>query len=456
MNKKKKIIKRGDVILEDKPFVHALKSLFKNEKCDYCYSAENLSRCSGCQYVLYCNRICQKLSWIEHKHECCKMRKIFPKVLPDAARIMSKIIIKLRNGGLIQKSYYAPNRSRTFQDMMSHYPELKKDKQRLDHFNSLFEVLKNYMGESGLPNTVELLGIYGRMCINAFNILDNNLNTVGTGIYLAASVLNHSCTPNATATFDGTTLRIRALMDIEPSDPELHVYISYLELMQTTSERRCELQKNYYFICECQRCTNDNEQNFVNSMICPNIKCQEGIPMELNKPNVLDTVTCSKCLLKVDDRIVEEFYNVTEFTNFQLQKMKDIGYLDICKMCLKKQNGIFHPNNIHHVKILDLAFESAIKMELWSESLKFGIKLIEGYKVYYGNYHPSLGILLMKLFKLCSIVENAETAVQYLKKGMSVLKITHGEDHSLYINEVVPYSKERLNIDCFSIKVHLS
>jgi len=49
-------------------------------------------------------------------------------------------------------------------------------------------------------------------------------------------------------------------------------------------------------------------------------------------------------------------------------------------MCLEKQNGIFHPNNINHVKILDLAFESAIKMEQWKESLKYGILLIDGYR----------------------------------------------------------------------------
>lgn len=64
------------------------------------------------------------------------------------------------------------------------------------------------------------------MCINAFNILDDNLNTIGTGIYLAASILNHSCIPNAAATFDGITLRIGAVVDIEHTDPEL-VIIHY-------------------------------------------------------------------------------------------------------------------------------------------------------------------------------------------------------------------------------------
>lgn len=54
--------------------------------------------------------------------------------------------------------------------------------------------------------------------------------------------------------------------------------------------------------------------------------------------------------------------------------------LDVCKICLEKQNGIFHPHNINHVKILDLAFESAIIMEQWKESLKYGVLLVEGYR----------------------------------------------------------------------------
>jgi len=48
----------------------------------------------------------------------------------------------------------------------------------------------------------------------------------------------------------------------------------------------------------------------------------------------------------------------------------------------------------------------------------------------------------MKLFKISSIVENAETAVKYLKNGMSILQITHGEEHILFKNEVIPYYQE--------------
>lgn len=40
---------------------------------------------------------------------------------------------------------------------------MKEDPQRLEHFSTLYEVLKEYMGEAYLPNAIELLGIYGRV-----------------------------------------------------------------------------------------------------------------------------------------------------------------------------------------------------------------------------------------------------------------------------------------------------
>lgn len=49
------------------------------------------------------------------------------------------------------------------------------------------------------------------MCINSFNILDQELQSLGTGIYLAASIIDHSCQPNALAIFEGTTIYIRTL-----------------------------------------------------------------------------------------------------------------------------------------------------------------------------------------------------------------------------------------------------
>lgn len=50
--------------------------------------------------------------------------------------------------------------------------------------------------------------------------------------------------------------------------------------MQTTEERRSELQNNYYFLCECKRCSTNYEKNFVNSLICTNVECKAAIPIK--------------------------------------------------------------------------------------------------------------------------------------------------------------------------------
>lgn len=38
-----------------------------------------------------------------------------------------------------------------------------------------------------------------------------------------------------------------------------------------------------------------------------------------------DTVSCSKCLEKISEDKIKTFYDVTDFTEFQLNRMKDIG-----------------------------------------------------------------------------------------------------------------------------------
>jgi len=88
------------------------------------------------------------------------------------------------------------------------------DAKRLEHFTTLCGVLFQFLDETLIPNIAELMGIYGRICTNSFNILDLNMNTIGVGIYLGASVMDHSCKPNAVVVFEGTTIIVRTLMDL--------------------------------------------------------------------------------------------------------------------------------------------------------------------------------------------------------------------------------------------------
>lgn len=155
---------------------------------------------------------------------------------------------------------------------MPHLEDIKWDEKRMEHLESLHHVLKEYLAPEHFPNETELLGIYGRLCINSFNILDDDLNSVGTGIYLAASILDHSCKPNAVATFEGPQLSIRLIEDI----PELNwekIRISYIDQIDLPATRRAELKKSYYFDCDCERCSDETATNKMLAMACPKEGC---------------------------------------------------------------------------------------------------------------------------------------------------------------------------------------
>lgn len=97
---------------------------------------------------------------------------------------------------------------------MLDYSDIKKDEKKMEHFMFLCGVLFGFLGDVPIPNSAELMGIYGRICINSFNIFDLDMNSIGVGIYLAPSIVDHSCVPNAVATFEGTTISIRTIEDL--------------------------------------------------------------------------------------------------------------------------------------------------------------------------------------------------------------------------------------------------
>lgn len=112
------------------------------------------------------------------------------------------------------------------------------------------------------------------------------------------------------------------------------------------------------------------------------------------------------------------------------------------QLCLKKQENILHPFNIWYVKTLDAAFESAINMEKWEEALEFGIRLLPGFRKYNGDHHPLVGIALMKLGKIELFLEKPVNALQHLKEASLILKVTHGEKHTLYKDQLIPLLQE--------------
>lgn len=63
--------------------------------------------------------MCQKDAWSIHKMECRNLRRVTPRIVPDSARLLARLIFILRNGGDQIRSYYTEGSFRMFKDLMS-------------------------------------------------------------------------------------------------------------------------------------------------------------------------------------------------------------------------------------------------------------------------------------------------------------------------------------------------
>lgn len=87
----------------------------------------------------------------------------------------------------------------------------------MERFTTAYKVLTHFL-PNVLPSPTEVLEIFGRMIINSFNVLDDNLHSIGVGVYLGPSIIDHSCRANTSTIFVGSKLTIRTLRDIPDFD----------------------------------------------------------------------------------------------------------------------------------------------------------------------------------------------------------------------------------------------
>uniref|UniRef100_A0A8C9YE56 Protein-lysine N-trimethyltransferase SMYD5 n=1 Tax=Sander lucioperca TaxID=283035 RepID=A0A8C9YE56_SANLU len=88
------------------------------------------------------------------------------------------------------------------------------------------------------------------------------LNCEGSGLFLLQSSCNHSCIPNAEASFPDNNflLQLSALSDINPGE---EICISYLDCCQRDRSRHSRhkiLRENYLFVCSCPKCVSQMDE----------------------------------------------------------------------------------------------------------------------------------------------------------------------------------------------------
>lgn len=220
-----------------------------------------LKRCSRCQEAFYCSKECQTNDWKYFHYEECKMFRslspLFLNFLWDdfGSRLALRLIFLLNKFPEKEHQLFPThNGERNFASLMHHTEEFYKNRQANKDALLVWTFSMPYIRTS----LDRLKEIRSKVTTNSFAI-DMGFDPVGYGLYIATSVFDHSCIPNASQIFDGLKMQVRAIksFDTEIEDP----VISYIDLVSIDREQ--DLRARYFFTCQCPRCLNMNDRQYM-------------------------------------------------------------------------------------------------------------------------------------------------------------------------------------------------
>ncbi len=183
------------------PFVHCLLAEKKSAYCDTCFTDAPAMRCSACKYMHYCSQKCQRLDWTMHKYECGRFRQRSAVPGDDLTRLLIRTLIKSKS-------------TNDLVDLCDHYNEIIKDSIRMNKCHSSLDEIRSVMGEEFLREfTVkDLISIFGKLVINSLSISNDDMSmSLGSGLYLGISSIDHSCYPNCAVVFDGVLASVQVI-----------------------------------------------------------------------------------------------------------------------------------------------------------------------------------------------------------------------------------------------------
>ncbi|XP_048569279.1 histone-lysine N-methyltransferase ASHR1-like [Triticum urartu] len=289
----------GEVIICQEPYASTPNRISVGSSCDHCFASGNLRKCSVCRVAWYCGSVCQKEEWKLHQLECQAISALTEerkKMLTPTICLMVKLILRRK----LQSEKAIPSSATDNYDLVdaleSHIS--KVDDNQLVLYAQMANLVQLILPSIEL-DLKEIAHTFSKFACNAHTICDPELRPLGTGLFPAISIINHSCVPNAVLLFEGRTAYVRAL---QPLSSYTEVSISYIETAATTLKRHNDL-KQYFFTCTCTRCIKDSEEDaLLEGYRCKDQKCDGFLLPDSGKK----AYACQKCSISRDEEEVKK------------------------------------------------------------------------------------------------------------------------------------------------------
>ncbi|XP_026741633.1 SET and MYND domain-containing protein 4-like isoform X3 [Trichoplusia ni] len=562
-------VKRGDVLFVEQAFASVRlsdKHLPNPNYCDFCCAGdESVIGCDYCSRAVFCSESCLYHSNASyHRWECPGVRANIFNVI-GISHLALRVLIQYAQRGF-PRLPAGSGSPRTAADLFDAYMRIGKVesfKRDLDPFYTMFHLSSNVdaapitdniqyaltatmltlyletctpffdfftdkVGYALPPEEMKLLACalifrtLGQLVINAHTVLDINTSQqpsemfpgdylecfckVGTAIYPAASMMNHSCDPNIINVFYRNQLFVKGNKEI-PEGAEVFNSYGPHYAREALHIRKEKLQAQYGFNCACQACSDDSRKDFTSLFVafsCPSCKgpvtwvtnknqchqCTNEFPL-LRAQTTADTanalhasVKCKRCSWDLDGASVKLLYD--KGIEFKLSALRGSTPEERCELMARAyrlmQQVLYRHHNVLRKTVDDLARLYASNGD-YSRAVELIKQNVQSFEYQFGSFSVEVtneirkmaNLMLGRIVKYFDDPEGDERqpvnirdwmreTLKIVKKANQLMELNFGTWKPMYANlkgketlleELVTAPRVHNSPDCINYKLQM-
>eukprot|EP00667_Euglena_gracilis_P009170 EG_transcript_9299 len=396
---------RGSSVIAELPFAHVLDLQHSTQLCHNCLQPDPGQPCDACCAIAYCGPACREADRRAHTKECRSLQRVRPHVPTPTIRLLLRTLRRLEvEERQERRGSDLPSAQTRFEELVSHLDEMPKE--RRGDFAQLAKLVRDCRlpGEAlaRCDDLPALVGALARLSVNSFHLLDEDLQPVGSGLFLLAAALNHSCAPNAAVVFEGPRLLVQTTRDIAVGE---EITISYVEVAASTDVRQEQLKSRYFFDCSCELCQ-DVERDVAVGQLAAGV--------DVAAPNVQRRLSAAAAAVREGDRLRREGAPASAAQY---------------ALALRHAAGLLGPRHLLRHRAEDGLAHCAVAERDFEAALEHCGRTLEGYRFLYGPAHPMVALQYAMHGKLAWFLEDAATAQSSLAVAVDIMSVTHGPTH---------------------------
>ncbi|KAF6201331.1 hypothetical protein GE061_005779 [Apolygus lucorum] len=444
-------IELGEIVFFEEPFTFVCLPDPSHLHCQFCCRRTyNPHPCDNCAEGSYCSSDCKTKAWKQfHQWECGAGLELCYNI--GIAHLGLRVALV---GLSADKERYS-----TVKGLLDHIDKLYPDDlyQYSLISTALVIYLKQYTdlfsGSSRQSNLSDLGGLIlahvAQLVSNGHALVDCQLSEeespfgvcsehqvrVGTGIYPAASMMNHSCDPSIINSFHNQYLVVKAIKFIPKGTEVFNCYGPHFR-RTPTYERQEMLMGQYFFKCECEPCR--SPRDFLDKFLGSRCQSCEGtIPY--------NTLQCAKC----SDSMSLTFQQDVDKADVLLLRAKNYvkmneheRSLEPAEEALKYLSKHFYKNNREVLECKDLIARSCACQGEFKKSATLIEECVEGARELYGSISIEIAGEILKLTDVVIRMMKRknpdrklyERTKVYASEAQVILKLYYGVFHPKYLD----------------------